>query len=106
MLEPFIEQKSRQLIFYLSRFLRGRLPHSELHLFVWDTLEEWSQLRVRSWRPETLREQVFWHLLYQIEYWSEPELKQNSDVRRDLQYCLSFLHGYGQLPCYCVGVRP
>lgn len=106
MLEPFIEQKSRQLIFYLSRFLRGRLPHRELHLFVWDTLEEWSQLRLKVWRPETLREQVFWHLLYQIEYWSEPELKQNPKVRRELQYCLSFLHGYGQLPCCCVGVRP
>jgi hypothetical protein len=106
MLKSFIEQKSRQLVFYLSRFLRGRLPHRELHLFVWDTLEEWSQLRVRSRKPETLHEQVFWHLLYQIEYWSEPELKQNPRIRRELQYCLSFLHGYGQLPCYCVGVRP
>lgn len=106
MLEPFIEQKSRQLVFYVSRFLRGRLPHTELHLFVWDTLEEWSQLRLKVRRPESIREQVFWHLLYQIEYWSEPELTQNQRLRRELQYCLSFLHGYGQLPLYCIGVRP
>ncbi|WP_337843049.1 hypothetical protein [Rheinheimera sp.] len=106
MLSRFIDVKSRQLVFYLSRFLRGHLPYRELHLFVWDTLEEWSQLRVHDLRPESFKEQVFWHLLYQIEYWSEPELRHNKLLRRELQYCLGFLYGHGDLPLSCVGVRP
>jgi len=106
MLNRFIDVKSRQLAFYLSRFLRGHLPYRELHLFVWDTLEEWSQFRVYDLQPESFKEQVFWHLLYQIEYWSEPELRYNKTLRRDLQYCLGFFYGHGELPLCCVGVRP
>ena len=106
MLQSFIDDKSQQLIYFVSRFFRGQLPHRELHLFVWDTLEEWSQLRIRSWRPETLREQVFWHVLYQLEYWSEQELQRDKILRKQLQNCLGYLRGKVCLPLDCVGIRP
>ncbi|WP_333606403.1 hypothetical protein [Arsukibacterium sp.] len=106
MIETFIEQKTQQLIFYVSRFLRGRLAHQELHLFVWDTLEEWAQL---SWRPASnlsYRERVFWHLLHQLEYWPEPFLRDDKLLRSNIQDCICYLKGKGRIPRNCVGVRP
>ena len=106
MLEPFIEQKSRQLIFYLSRFLRGRLPHRELHLFVWDTLEEWAQLSAGVQLPYTRRELVFWHLIHQLECWPDSQLREDKQLRRSIQDCICYLKGFGVAPPGCVGVRP
>lgn len=106
MLELFIEQKSQQLVYFVSRFFRGQIPHRELHLFVWDTLEEWAQLNINQQQPATFREQVFWHVLYQLEYWSEQELEQDKILRKQLQNCLGYLQGKVCPPLDCVGVRP
>lgn len=106
MLDSFIEQKSQQLIFYISCFLRGRLGYSELHLFVWDTLEEWSQFQVASHLPQSYREQVFWHLLHELECWPEQSLRLNRQLRCNLRECVYFLQGKGQIPLNCVGIRP
>lgn len=104
--DSFIEQKSQQLIFYVSRYLRGRLPHSELHLFVWDTLEEWAQLNTEVQLPYCHYERVFWHLIHQLEYWPDKTLRENKKLRRNIQDCMCFLKGRGIAPVDCVGVRP
>ncbi|WP_166837235.1 hypothetical protein [Rheinheimera pleomorphica] len=104
--EQFIEQKSQQLIFYISRYFRGRLPHSELHLFVWDTLEEWAQLNAGVQLPYTRRELVFWHLIHQLEFWPDNQLRANKQLRRSIQDCICYLKGVGVAPADCVGVRP
>ncbi|MEO3876967.1 hypothetical protein [Rheinheimera fenheensis] len=106
MSELFIEHKSQQLVFYISRYLRGRLPHSELHLFVWDTLEEWAQLHITTQQPCSRREQVFWHLIHQLEYWPEQRLRQDKKLRRSIQDCICYLKGLGIAPPDCVGIRP
>lgn len=106
MSEQFIEHKSQQLVFYISRYLRGRLPHSELHLFVWDTLEEWAQLHITPLQPCSRREQVFWHLIHQLEYWPEQQLRQDKKLRRSIQDCICYLKGLGIAPANCVGIRP
>ncbi|MBZ9611126.1 hypothetical protein [Rheinheimera maricola] len=106
MAEQFIDLKSQQLIFFISRYLRGRLPHSELHLFVWDTLEEWGQLTLQSHQPYSHRERVFWHLIHQLEFWPATALKHDKQLRRNIQDCLCYLKGYGVAPANCVGVRP
>jgi hypothetical protein len=106
MLDVFIEQKSQQLIYYVSRFLRGQIPHQELHLFIWDTLEEWAQLQVNYHTPANFQEQVFWHVLYQLEYWSEQELQHDKVLRKQLHNCLGYLRGKVCLPLDCVGIRP
>ncbi|MCH8538037.1 MAG: hypothetical protein LAT66_09735 [Alkalimonas sp.] len=106
MLEQFIEHKTQQLIYYASRFFRGRMPHTELHLFIWDTLEEWAQFGVQLKTPQSLREQVFWHLLHQLEFWPEQQLITDHVLRQNIQHCLSYLKGCGAIPLDCVGIRP
>lgn len=106
MLDTFLEQKSKQLVFFLSRYLRGQLPHRELHLFVWDTLEEWAQLHISNKVPQSFREMVFWHLIYQLELCTEAELKSSRRLRRELYQCMGYLLGKTQGPAAFVGVRP
>lgn len=106
MSDPFIEQKSQQLIFYISRYFRGKLPHSELHLFIWDTLEEWALLSKASRAPFTHRECVFWHLIHQLEYWPDDVLREDKQLRRKIQDCICYLKGHGIAPVDCIGVRP
>ncbi len=106
MLDVFLEHKSKQLVFYLARYLRGQLPHREMHLFVWDTLEEWAQLKINSKTPQSFREMVFWHLLYQLELCSETELKTDRRLRRELHQCKGYLLGKTPVPADFVGVRP
>ncbi|MDX1676388.1 hypothetical protein [Arsukibacterium sp.] len=106
MSERFIELKSQQLVYYVSRFLRGRLAHNELHIFIWDTLEEWSQFDLLAGAPGSLKEQVFWHLMHQLEYWPACRLQHDHQLRRSIQDCLNFLRGTGRCPLNCIGVRP
>ncbi|MCC5826744.1 hypothetical protein [Alkalimonas sp.] len=106
MLEQFIELKTRQLIYYASRYFRGRLPHRELHLFIWDTLEEWAQFGIQLKTPQNQQEQVFWHLLHQLEFWPEQQLKNDPVLQHNIQSCLSYLRGKGSVPLDCVGIRP
>lgn len=106
MARTFIDEKTNQLIFYASRFLRGQLPQAELHLFIWDTLEEWAALSVRPQSPPSYQERVFWYLLYQLEYWPEQQLRADRQLKRRLQLCLGYLAGKGRRPVDCVGLRP
>lgn len=105
MANNFIEQKSQQLVFYASGFLQGQLPHNELHLFIWDTLEEWAAIK-ETMAPPLYQESVFWYLVHQLEYWPEQQLRHNKKLKRDLEHCLRFLSGKGQRPLNCVGLRP
>ncbi len=77
-----------------------------MHLFVWDTLEEWAQLHVSNKVPQSFREMVFWHLIYQLELCSEAELKSDRRLRRELHQCMGYLLGKTQGPADFVGVRP
>ena len=106
MLTPFIEIKSQQLIYYVSRYFRGRLPYCELHLFIWDTLEEWGQHKPIYPEECSSQERVFWHLLHQLEYWPEQNLQHDQHLRKNIQHCLCYLKGYGIAPANCVGIRP
>ncbi len=106
MVELFIAQKSQQLVYYVARYLRGQLPQSELHLFIWDTLEEWSQLRLKVQVPPSFQEQVFWHVVHELECWPADQLRRDKNLKRQLQQCLGYLQGKTPIPTDCVGVRP
>lgn len=105
MAHRFIHQKASQLVYFASHFLAGELAHSELHLFIWDTLEEWAALADKQ-QPPDKQEQVFWFLLFQLEYWPAEQLRSNTLVKAKLQSCLRFLNGSGHYPADCLGVRP
>ncbi|CAM3770023.1 hypothetical protein [Rheinheimera salexigens] len=106
MFEHFIDIKSQQLIYYISGYFSGRLAYSELHLFIWDTLEEWAQHKLNYPLECSAQERVFWHLLHQLEFWPEPYLQYDLQLRQSIQDCLRYLKGYGIAPKNCVGIRP
>lgn len=102
----FIQRKSSQLPFYIRGFWDKKIPHSELDLFFWDTLEEWAQITDREGEPYSQRERVFWHLLHQVHYWPEQKLMSDPYLRSELVTCLDYLEGEGEYPLDCVGIRP
>ena len=102
----FIKVKARQLVYYLRSFWRGDLPYREVNLFFWDTLEEWIQVSGRDKFPLTSEEQVFWHLMHQIQYWPQDRLLTDSVLRDELCLCVNYLEKGGFYPFDCVGIRP
>lgn len=102
----FINDKARQLCFYLRAFWQGDIAHSELELFFWDTLEEWGQVRYSLEQPYSQKERVFWHLLHQIHFWSEDKLMYDNYLVEELANCMLFLEGSGFCPIDCIGIRP
>ena len=101
----FIDQKAKQLSYYVNAFWRREIPHNELQLFFWDTLEEWTQVNDRS-QPYSQKERVFWHVLHQLHYWPESKLASDRFLRDELYSCLQYLDGRGLCPFDCIGIRP
>ncbi|WP_416351162.1 hypothetical protein [Alteromonas sp. 14N.309.X.WAT.G.H12] len=106
MLISFVDTKAAQLCFFLRGFWQESVPYSELDIFFWDTLEEWSQINYTFDQPYTSKERVFWHVLHQLHYWSEGKLKHDPSLITELTTCLTFLEGGGVYPSDCVGIRP
>lgn len=104
--QRFIDVKSSQVCFFLQAFWHQDLPHRELQLFFWDTLEEWNQIKTITNLPYTRREQVFWHLLQQIHFWPEDELRHNEYLCDELRNCVHYLLHEGLCPFDCIGIRP
>ena len=106
MLLSFVDTKAAQLCFYLRGFWKNNIPHSELDLFFWDTMEEWSLVNYDMDQPYTQRERVFWHALHQLHFWTEEKLKFDPFLVEELTSCLAFLEGKGHCPLDCAGIRP
>ncbi|MBO1256642.1 hypothetical protein J3L16_13190 [Alteromonas sp. 5E99-2] len=102
----FIRHKTVQLVYYVRGFWRGLIPYSEINLFVWDTFEEWRQVTNRHSSPLSEREQVFWHLIYQVHALPPDSLLQDNTLRTELAQCIEFLEHGGFKPFECVGIRP
>lgn len=102
----FIQSKSPQLAYYVRAYLFHRITYQDFELFIWDALEEWTQVNMRPNQPYTMDERVFWHLLHQVKYWSESDLKTDILLRQELMHCVSFLEGKSKAPLDCVGIRP
>ena len=102
----FIKVKARQLVYYLRSFWRGELPYQEVNLFFWDTLEEWIQLSNSDKSPLTSEEQVFWHLMHQVQFWPQERLRDDDVLRDELSLCVNYLENGGFCPFDCVGIRP
>ena len=107
MLEPhsFVRSKSFQLSNYAQAWIEERIPESELSLYCWDTLEEWSQVKPIDFEM-TPQESVFWDLLHLIVYWNLSEVKACPNLFLRLEACIKYLSGKGQYPAFCSGVRP
>lgn len=102
----FVDHKASQLAFYIKAYFSKRIPYSEVDLYLWDTLEEWSQVTVKQEEPYTSKERAFWHLVHQVSFWSENMLLNDQFIRKELHNCIAFLEGQGQFPKDCIGIRP
>lgn len=104
--DVFINEKSRQLCFYLRGFWNHDIAYTELELFFWDILEEWSQVEYDLAQPYSSKERAFWHLLHQMHFWDVEKLMHDQEIIDELQRCASYLEGHGTCPQDCVGIRP
>ncbi len=102
----FIEAKIQQLSYYLRSYWHGTLPYSELDLYFWDTLEEWTQVKGSAKEPYSQKERVFWHVMHQVHFWSDSKLRRDPYLKSELETCLAYLDGEGFCPLDCVGIRP
>ncbi len=69
-------------------------------------MEEWNHIKFDASAPYSHKERVFWHLLHQIHFWPEAKLLTDKYLRSELETCMGYLEGEGQIPLDCVGVRP
>ncbi|WP_035012850.1 hypothetical protein [Catenovulum agarivorans] len=104
--EQFIEIKSKQLVFYVRAFLARQVEYAELDIFIWDMLEEWSQVKVEQNESYSEKERVFWHLIHQISFWPKDTLLTDTLLIDELSICADFINGQGGFPMDCIGVRP
>ncbi|QTH63473.1 hypothetical protein J1N51_12160 [Psychrosphaera ytuae] len=103
--QRFIHNKANQLSHYAHALLDGEIQDTEVDLYCWDTLEEWSQLNAKN-APLTKLEQAFWYLLHQITFWSSTEIRTSEKLQNEMASCISYLQGYGRYPEFCSGIRP
>ena len=105
-LTHFIDQKSKQLTFFVRGYWDRIIPYKEIDLFFWDTMEEWTQVQLLFNEPYSQKERVFWHLLHQLHFWPEQKLMHDPYLYTELLGCIDYLDGDGSYPMDCVGIRP
>lgn len=105
-LEPFINTKIEQLIYYVKAVLTQQIHYTELDIFIWDVLEEWASLNVVDDTPASARERVFWHVIHELSLHSVQSLQNDLYVKTEVITCIDFLQGIGSYPIDCVGWRP
>jgi len=104
----FVDEKAKQLAYFVSAYLDHQIPFNELDLFFWDTMEEWAQIKQGKQLPYAKNEKVFWHLMHQIHFWPQHALLTDTYLRGELETCVDFLQGGGTypFPISCIGIRP
>lgn len=106
LVQHFIDRKAEQLAFYIRSYWQDELPYKELECFLWDTFEEWSQVKNQQNQPYSHKERIFWHVLHQAHYWDEPLIRNDEYIKTQLSMCILFLEGQGLCPLDVVGIRP
>ncbi len=104
--QSFIDKKSSQLIFYLDGFWYENLPYKELENFMWDTLEEWTQVKSVHSQLYTHKERIFWHILHQSQFVSADSLQNDEILKAEIRLCIEYLKNNGPCPFDVVGMRP
>lgn len=103
--DRFITEKSTQMCYFIHYFLKAELPFAEIRIFIWDILEEWRQYNTKG-VPCSMREQVFWYVVYLLNRWEDEQLRGSLFLRQQLTDCVGFLEGSVPPPPGCTAVRP
>lgn len=104
--QSFINTKSSQLVYYIRAFWYDSLPYNELQMFLWDILEEWSQVENTQTQLYTHKERIFWHLFHETQYVSAATLQTDSVLKEEIAFCLEYLQNEKAYPLDVVGMRP
>jgi hypothetical protein len=104
--EKFIDGKSTSLSHYLNLFLLQEINYRQLSQFLWETLQEWQQLAINDETIASCKEEVFWHLFFELDHPSSQQLPGNLSKIQLLSRSALFLQGQGLKPYGCIGIRP
>jgi len=102
----FINEKSDLLINSFNQFLMHKTSHGALTDMVWDILHGWQALDVTEDTVSGLKEQVFWHLVFELQYWDKASLRDDNYLRKKLYSCVLYLQQQKVFPEGCIGLRP
>ena len=102
----FIDKQAERLIDTCNGFLIGKLNYTEINSLVWDILTEWQTLAIDDDSLINDKEQVFWHLLFELQIHDEARLMSDRLLRKQLYQCVLFLQRQQRMPTGCVGIRP
>jgi len=105
-IEQFINTKIMQAVAYVTAVISEKLHHTELDIFIHETMEEWASLGVSDATPASAQERVFWHLIYEISLHGAQSLNYNTFFKSEMNTCLNFFNGKGNYPIHCIGWRP
>jgi hypothetical protein len=106
LVQSFIDTKSSQLVYYVHAYWDDKLPYKEFENFMWDTLEEWAQIKHTQSQLYSHKERVFWHLLHETQFVSASALKSDDILKNQVEFCLAFLQNNRACPIDVVGMRP
>lgn len=104
--QSFINAKSLQLVYYIRAFWYDSLPYKELEFFLWDTLEEWSQVENTHSQLYTHKERIFWHLFHETQFVTATTLQTDKVLKEEIAFCLEYLQNEEAYPLDVVGMRP
>lgn len=104
--KKFVNEKSVVLANLFNLFIMKELSDTELDHFLWDTLKEWDELDIQDQDLGSCKEEVFWHLLFELKSWSGNQIQNNTSLQQLLIRSALFLQGKGSKPTHCIGIRP
>lgn len=102
----FITEKSIELIALTDYFLTHDSGYDALIETTWDILGSWQQVQVNQDIPMSDKEEVFWHLIFELQYWPKQHIIDSSAIKATLRQCIRFLTDLEAKPPKCIGIRP
>jgi len=106
MVEHFINEKITQIRAYITAVVNRSLHHTELDIFVDNTMAEWTLLNVHDETPSNARERVFWHVIHELSLHTAKKFENDLYFKSEMSTCLDFFSGVGSYPIDCIGWRP
>lgn len=106
LVNEFVDQKAKQLAFYLESYWQDGVAFKEMENFIWDILEEWSTIDDTDKQMYTHKERVFWHIIYQVQFVGGHSLRHDVAIRNEIQLYTHYLKEGKPCPLDVVGMRP
>ena len=102
----FINEKVAQLSHYITAAINHTIDHSELDIFIDNTMAEWTLLPVQDETPHNDKENVFWYVMFELQFHNAKTVLSDPILKQDLDNCLQFFKGRYKAPSHCVSWRP